>query len=94
MTDATQQPDDAPAAQQSPAAVPASHVSRRGLFAMGAGGLAVGALAGVGGTLAAQALDPKDQGDAVAAGWATALGSVRRSGACAGIHQKIFEKMR
>jgi len=42
-----------------------SHVSRRGLFAMGAGGLAVGALAGVGGTLAAQALTPKDQGEAV-----------------------------
>jgi deferrochelatase/peroxidase EfeB len=40
-------------------------VSRRGLFAMGAGGLAVGALAGVGGTLGAQALAPKDQGEAV-----------------------------
>ncbi|MHA7986119.1 iron uptake transporter deferrochelatase/peroxidase subunit [Rathayibacter sp. CAU 1779] len=40
-------------------------LSRRGLFAMGAGGLAVGAVAGVGGTLAAQALTPKDQGDAI-----------------------------
>ncbi|MGN6128349.1 MAG: iron uptake transporter deferrochelatase/peroxidase subunit [Humibacter sp.] len=41
------------------------HLSRRGLFAMGAGGLAVGALAGVGGTLAAQALTHDSQGDSV-----------------------------
>ena len=44
---------------------PDNRVSRRGLFAMGAGGLAVGALAGVGGTLGAQALIPKDDGEAV-----------------------------
>lgn len=34
----------------------ASHLSRRGLFASAAGGLAVGALAGIGGTLGAQTL--------------------------------------
>ncbi len=59
MTDGSQDPtarDASPRREQ---------LSRRGLFAAGAGGLAAGALAGVGGTLAAQALLPKDQGDAV-----------------------------
>ncbi|WP_243064111.1 iron uptake transporter deferrochelatase/peroxidase subunit [Humibacter sp. RRB41] len=58
MTDESR-PDDAKDARQR------EHLSRRGLFAMGAGGLAVGALAGVGGTFAAQALTHDDQGDSV-----------------------------
>lgn len=63
MTDATQQPGGADEGAP-PGAPRPDHVSRRSLFAMGAGGLAVGALAGVGGTLAAQASAPKDQGEA------------------------------
>jgi deferrochelatase/peroxidase EfeB len=59
MTDARQPADD----PDSPRA--GEHVSRRGLFAMGAGGLVVGALAGVGGTMAAHALEPDDNGEAV-----------------------------
>lgn len=40
-------------------------VSRRGLFAMGAGGLVVGAAAGVGGTMATRAFTPQQGGEAV-----------------------------
>ena len=58
MTD-SDQPDEAKDA------APREHLSRRGLFAMGAGGLAVGALAGVGGTIAAQAMMHGEQGDFV-----------------------------
>ncbi|QDZ14377.1 iron uptake transporter deferrochelatase/peroxidase subunit [Humibacter ginsenosidimutans] len=61
--------EDAVGATQGSAADPqqhaSTHVSRRGLFAMGAGGLAVGALAGFGGTVAAQAMMPQDDGEAV-----------------------------
>jgi deferrochelatase/peroxidase EfeB len=63
QADAGEAPEASGASQLPPSA--AAHVSRRGLFAMGAGGLAVGALAGVGGTLAAQAIAPQDDGEAV-----------------------------
>ncbi|GAB3803645.1 iron uptake transporter deferrochelatase/peroxidase subunit [Humibacter antri] len=61
MTDASEAQEEAAA----PKPDESSRLSRRGLFAMGAGSLAVGALGGVGGTLAVQALTPKDQGDAL-----------------------------
>lgn len=62
---ATSHPDQQSRPSRGAGSAEPEHVSRRGLFAMGAGGIAVGALAGVGGTLGAQALMPKDQGEAV-----------------------------